>query len=43
MIDDAWRLGYALHSCQFFHVRREGNKSTHELARIVVLFAYTDV
>ena len=43
MIDDAWRLGYTLHSCQFFHIRREGNKLTHELARRVVLSADTDV
>ena len=32
MIDDARRLGYALHSCQFFHVRREGNKLAHEIS-----------
>ena len=43
MIDNAWRLGYALHSCQFFHVRREGNKLAHELARRAVLSADTDV
>ena len=43
MIDNARRLGYALHSCQFFHVRREGNKLAHELARRAVLSADTDV
>ena len=43
MIDNARRLGYALHSCQFFHVRREGNKLAHELAKRAVLSADTDV
>ena len=43
MIDNARRLGYALHSCQFFHVRREGNMLAHELARRAVLSADTDV
>ena len=43
MIDDTQRLGYALHSCQFFHVRWVGNKLAHELARRAVLSADTDV
>ena len=29
--------------CQFFHVRRGGNKLAHELARRAVLSADTDV
>ena len=43
VIDDTWRLGYALHSYQFFHVRMEGNKLAHELAKRAVLFADTDI
>ena len=43
MIDDTWRLGYALHSCQFFHVWMKWNKLAHELAKIAVLFVDIDV
>ena len=43
VIDDTRRLGYDLHSCQFFHVQREGNNLAHELARRVVLSADTNV
>ena len=43
MIDDTWRLGYALHSYHFFHVRMEGNKLAHELVKRAVLFADTDI
>ena len=43
VVDDTQRLGYALHSCQFFHIHREGNKLAHELARRAVLSTDTDV
>ena len=43
VVDDTRRLGYTLHSCQFFHVHREGNKLAHELARRAVLSTDTNV
>ena len=43
MIDESRSLGASLQYCKFQHVRREGNRLAHTLARRAVLFADTDV
>ena len=43
VIDDCKSLGASLRSCKFSHVRREGNRLAHALARRVVLSADMDV
>ena len=43
MVEDTQRLGATLPSCQFQHVRREGNKLAHALAGRAVSFVDTNV
>ena len=43
IIDEFKRIGGTLRSCLFQHVRREGNKLAHCLAKKAVLSADTDV
>ena len=43
VIDETKRLGGMLRSCMFQHVRREGNRLAHSLAKNTVLFANTNV
>ena len=43
VIDETNRLGGMLRSCMFQHVRREGNRLAHSLAKNTVLSADTDV
>lgn len=43
VIEDARSQGVSLQFCQFQHVRREGNKLAHALAKRVVLSADFDV
>ena len=41
--DECKRLGAAFRFCKFKHIRREGNRLAHSLARRAILFADTDV
>ncbi|KAL0013909.1 hypothetical protein SO802_000978 [Lithocarpus litseifolius] len=43
VIDECKSLGTSLRSCKFSHVKREGNRLTHALARRVIISADTDV
>ena len=43
VVEETKRLGCTLRFCQFQHVRREGNRLAHGLARRVVLFADTNI
>ena len=43
VIDECKSLGASLCSCKFSHVRREGNRLAHALARRAVISADTDV
>ena len=43
IIDESKRIGGTLRSCLFRHVRREGNKLAHCLAKKTVLYADTDI
>lgn len=43
VIEETRRLGSCLEFCSFHHVRREGNKLTHSLARRAILSADIDV
>ncbi|KAK7840688.1 hypothetical protein CFP56_016350 [Quercus suber] len=41
--DECKRLGATLRFCEFKHVRREGNRLAHSLARRAILSADMDV
>ncbi|XP_075651133.1 uncharacterized protein LOC142621681 [Castanea sativa] len=43
IIDESKRIGVTLMSCLFQHVRREGHRLAHCLAKKAVLFVDTDV
>ena len=43
IIDETKRLGWMLRGCRFQHVRREGNRLAHSLAKKAVLSADTKV
>ena len=43
IIDESKRIRGTLRSCLFQHVRHEGNRLAHCLAKKTVLFANTDV
>ena len=43
IIDETKRLGGVLRSCMFQHVRRDGNRLAHNLAKKAVLFADLEV
>ena len=43
IIDESKQIGETLRSCLFQHVRREGNRLAHCLAKKAVLSADTDV
>ena len=43
IIDETKRLGQMLGGCMFQHVRREGNRLAHSLAKKVVLSADTEI
>ena len=42
-MDEIKRLGSVLRRCEFQHVRREGNRLAHSLAKKAVLSADTEV
>ena len=43
MTDECRRVSASLRFCKFQHVRREGNRLAHALARKAILSANTDV
>ena len=43
MTDECRRVSASLRFCKFQHVRREGNRLAHALARRAILSANTDV
>ena len=43
IIDETKRLGWMLRGCRFQHVRREGNRLAHSLAKKAVLSTDTKV